>query len=104
MAGFILLLNVVGWGVLALFVVPRHYQLGATGAYGMGLGVTALTLGMRPAFDADHIAAIDSTTRKLMSDGPRPLSVGFWFSLGRSPPRLVLCPPAPRGVRPPAAH
>ncbi len=39
---------------------------------------------MRHAFDADHIAAIDNTTRKLMSEGQRPLSVGFWFSLGHS--------------------
>ena len=39
---------------------------------------------MRHAFDADHIAAIDNTTRKLMADGRRPLSVGFWFSLGHS--------------------
>jgi nickel/cobalt transporter (NiCoT) family protein len=39
---------------------------------------------MRHAFDADHIAAIDNTTRKLMSEGRRPLSVGFWFSLGHS--------------------
>jgi high-affinity nickel-transport protein len=48
------------------------------------MGVTAYTLGMRHAFDADHIAAIDNTTRKLMSEGQRPLSVGFWFSLGHS--------------------
>ena len=46
--------------------------------------MTAYTLGMRHAFDADHIAAIDNTTRKLMSEGKRPLSVGFWFSLGHS--------------------
>jgi high-affinity nickel-transport protein len=46
--------------------------------------VTAYTLGMRHAFDADHIAAIDNTTRKLMNEGQRPLSVGFWFSLGHS--------------------
>jgi high-affinity nickel-transport protein len=39
---------------------------------------------MRHAFDADHIAAIDNTTRKLMSEGKRPLSVGFWFSLGHA--------------------
>jgi high-affinity nickel-transport protein len=39
---------------------------------------------MRHAFDADHIAAIDNTTRKLMSEGKRPVSVGFWFSLGHS--------------------
>ena len=46
--------------------------------------MTAYTLGMRHAFDADHLAAIDNTTRKLMADGQRPLSVGFWFSLGHS--------------------
>ena len=46
--------------------------------------MTAYTLGMRHAFDADHIAAIDNTTRKLMPEGKRPLSVGFWFSLGHS--------------------
>ncbi|HWD78181.1 MAG TPA: HoxN/HupN/NixA family nickel/cobalt transporter, partial [Kribbella sp.] len=43
------------------------------------------------AFDADHIAAIDNTTRKLMADGRRPLSVGFWFSLGHSSVVFVLC-------------
>jgi high-affinity nickel-transport protein len=46
--------------------------------------MTAYTLGLRHAFDADHIAAIDNTTRKLMSDGKRPLGVGFFFSLGHS--------------------
>ena len=50
----------------------------------MGVGVTAYTLGLRHAFDADHITAIDNTTRKLMAEGRRPLSVGFWFSLGHS--------------------
>ncbi len=50
----------------------------------MGIGVTAYTLGLRHAFDADHITAIDNTTRKLMAEGRRPLSVGFWFSLGHS--------------------
>ncbi|HET6711284.1 MAG TPA: HoxN/HupN/NixA family nickel/cobalt transporter, partial [Amycolatopsis sp.] len=56
MGGFILLLNVVGWGVLTAFVVPHHYALGTSGVFGIGLGVTAFTLGMRHAFDADHIA------------------------------------------------
>ena len=46
--------------------------------------MTAYTLGLRHAFDADHIGAIDNTTRKLMSDGQRPLGVGFFFSLGHS--------------------
>src|ERR1700744_203294 len=76
-------LTVIGWGVLIVFVVPGHYSLG-TKTFGIGIGITAYTLGMRHAFDADHIAAIDNTTRKLMADGQRPLSVGFWFSLGHS--------------------
>ncbi|VVJ22900.1 HoxN/HupN/NixA family nickel/cobalt transporter [Amycolatopsis camponoti] len=99
MAGFILLLNVVGWVVLAVFVAPRHYALGASGVFGIGLGVTAFTLGMRHAFDADHIAAIDNTTRKLMADGQRPLSVGFWFSLGHSTIVFALCLLLSLGVR-----
>jgi nickel/cobalt transporter (NiCoT) family protein len=84
MASFVLLLHLLGWGVLALIVAPEHYRLNGTTVFGIGLGVTAYTLGMRHAFDADHIAAIDNTTRKLMADGKRPLSVGFWFSLGHS--------------------
>src|SRR4051794_39862660 len=75
MAAFILLLHVVGWGVLAGIVEPAHYVVGSNGAiFGVGLGVTAYTLGMRHAFDADHIAAIDNTTRKLMAEGKRPVS------------------------------
>jgi len=84
MASFILLLHFVGFGVLAGIVAPRNYHLGESGIYSIGLGLTAYLLGMRHAFDADHIAAIDNTTRKLMADGKRPLSVGFWFSLGHS--------------------
>jgi high-affinity nickel-transport protein len=84
MAGFILLLHVLGWGVLAGVVAPQHYQISSTQVLGVGLGLTAYTLGMRHAFDADHIAAIDNTTRKLMAEGRRPVSVGFWFSLGHS--------------------
>ncbi|MEV1023320.1 HoxN/HupN/NixA family nickel/cobalt transporter [Streptomyces sp. NPDC050264] len=76
-------LHVVAFGVLFLLVVPEHYEVGNK-AFGIGLGVTAYTLGMRHAFDADHIAAIDNTTRKLMADGKRPVSVGFWFALGHS--------------------
>ncbi|GAA1967117.1 HoxN/HupN/NixA family nickel/cobalt transporter [Catenulispora subtropica] len=83
MFGFIALLHAIGWGLLVAVVVPGHYKVGG-GLFGVGTGVTAYTLGMRHAFDADHIAAIDNTTRKLMADGKRPLSVGFWFSLGHS--------------------
>ena len=61
-----------------------HYHIGKTTVFGVGTGALAYTLGMRHAFDADHIAAIDNTTRKLVGEGKRPLSVGFFFSLGHS--------------------
>ena len=70
-------------GLLAL-AVSRHLSLGHAGVFGAGLGITAYTLGLRHAFDADHVAAIDNATRKLMADGKRPLGVGFFFSLGHS--------------------
>jgi high-affinity nickel-transport protein len=76
-------LNVLGWGLLAA-ALGGHYHVSRTGLFGVGTGVLAYTLGMRHAFDADHIAAIDNTTRKLVGDGQRPLSVGFFFSLGHS--------------------
>jgi len=84
LAGVILALHVVGFATLFGLVVPQGFSLGAEGVFGVGLGLTAYTLGLRHAFDADHIAAIDNTTRKLMSEGQRPLSVGFFFSLGHS--------------------
>src|SRR5215475_828319 len=83
MASTVIALHVVGWVTLLAIVVPGHYSIG-TQTFGAGIGLTAYTLGMRHAFDADHISAIDNTTRKLMADGKRPLSVGFWFSLGHS--------------------
>ncbi|MFJ5530213.1 HoxN/HupN/NixA family nickel/cobalt transporter [Streptomyces sp. NPDC093261] len=89
MAAFVLALHVIGWFTLVGIVAPEHYKVG-TGYFGVGIGVTAYTLGMRHAFDADHIAAIDNTTRKLMGEGRRPLSVGFWFSLGHSSVVFVL--------------
>ena len=70
-------------GFAALFL-PSQLHLGNAGVLTLGIGVTAYTLGLRHAFDADHISAIDNTTRKLMAEGKRPLSVGFWFSLGHS--------------------
>jgi nickel/cobalt transporter (NiCoT) family protein len=81
----ILALHVIGFGVFIAFVVPYHYK-----GLGIGVSVLAYTLGLRHAFDADHIAAIDNTTRKLMNErrgvegSKRPLSVGYWFSLGHS--------------------
>jgi nickel/cobalt transporter (NiCoT) family protein len=99
MAGFIAALHVVGWGTLLLVVAPAHYRVGTAGVFGVGLGITAYALGMRHAFDADHIAAIDNTTRKLMADRQRPLSVGFWFSLGHSSVVFGLCFLLGLGVR-----
>lgn len=84
MAGVVLLLHVFGWGVLVFGVAPQHITLGSAGVFGVGLGVTAYLLGVRHAFDADHIAVIDNTTRKLVGEGTRSLSSGFWFSLGHS--------------------
>ncbi|MGH3439661.1 MAG: HoxN/HupN/NixA family nickel/cobalt transporter [Sciscionella sp.] len=94
----IALLHIVAWGVLLLAVVPNHYTMGAK-VFGLGLGVTAYTLGMRHGFDADHIAAIDNTTRKLLADGKRPVSAGFWFALGHSTVVLVLAALIALGAR-----
>jgi nickel/cobalt transporter (NiCoT) family protein len=84
MAAVVIGLHVLGFFLLFAFVVPHHFELGDAGIFGVGLGLTAYTLGLRHAFDADHIGAIDNTTRKLMTDGQRPLSLGFFFSLGHS--------------------
>ncbi len=83
MAVTIVLLNVFGWAMLAA-AVSGHYRVSGNKIFGFGTGILAYTLGMRHAFDADHIAAIDNTTRKLIQDGKRPLSVGYFFSLGHS--------------------
>ena len=91
MAGTILLLHVVGWGVLAFILVPQNLHTSSTQVFGMGIGIGAYLLGMRHAFDVDHIAAIDCTTRKLIGQGLRPISVGFWFSLGHSTVVFGLC-------------
>ena len=99
MGSFILFLHVVGWGLLFFLVAPHHYDLGQKGVFGAGIGMTVYLLGMRHAFDADHLAAIDNTTRKLMTDGQRPVSVGFWFSLGHSSVVFGLCVALTLGLR-----
>ena len=70
----------------AFVYLPHHYTGEITGGALLftGLAITAYILGIRHGFDADHIAAIDNTTRKLLNDGKRPLTVGTWFSLGHS--------------------
>ena len=77
-------LHALGFFIFFAFVVPSHYK-----GLGIGVSVLAYTLGLRHAFDADHISAIDNTTRKVMSerrgtDKPRPLAFGYFFSLGHS--------------------
>jgi high-affinity nickel-transport protein len=114
MLAFILALNVAGWGIYVLYVMPHHFVYkGEGGSAGLGVGIgvaiTAWFLGFRHAFDADHISCIDNTTRKLMADGSRlpggrppvppgacpieeppyrtgnrPLGTGFFFSFGHS--------------------
>jgi high-affinity nickel-transport protein len=114
MLAFILALNVLGWGIYVLYVMPHHFVYrGEGGSAGLGVGIgvaiTAWFLGFRHAFDADHISCIDNTTRKLMADGShlpggrppvppgacpmeepkyrtgnRPLGTGFFFSFGHS--------------------
>jgi high-affinity nickel-transport protein len=79
----ILAINGLGWGIFFFAVEPNHFRYSGLGV-GLGVALTAWTLGARHAFDADHISAIDNTTRKLMSDGKRPLSTGFFFALGHS--------------------
>jgi len=91
-------LNVAGWALLAA-AVGGHYRITNTEIFGFGTGALAYTLGMRHAFDADHIAAIDNTTRKLVGDGKRPLSVGFFFSLGHSSVVFVLAVLLNFGIR-----
>ena len=83
MFGFIALLHISG-ALLMWAATSGNYKLADGSVFGWGTAALAYTLGMRHAFDADHISAIDNTTRKLMADGQRPLGVGFFFSLGHS--------------------
>ena len=83
MAAVVLALNALGWGIFVFAVLPQHFRYARLGV-GLGVAFTAWTLGARHAFDADHISAIDNTTRKLLGDGGRPLGTGFFFSLGHS--------------------
>jgi len=96
MGSVVVLLHVVGFGILLGAVAPQHLLLGGDHpVFTVGVGLLAYTFGLRHAFDPDHIAAVDNTTRKLVADAhaieaetgraqQRPLSVGFWFSLGHA--------------------
>ena len=74
----VFLINALGWGLVSYSVFVDHSRLT------IAIGLTAWSLGLRHAFDADHISAIDNVTRKLLADGKRPMGVGFFFSLGHS--------------------
>src|SRR5438105_12784248 len=80
--GGVVTLHVLGWGAL--------FAYGLSHPAFLALGGVAYTFGLRHAFDADHISAIDNTTRKLLQDGKRPMGVGFFFSLGHSSVVLVI--------------
>ncbi|HWB22271.1 MAG TPA: HoxN/HupN/NixA family nickel/cobalt transporter [Gaiellaceae bacterium] len=80
--GVVALLHLAGWG-LFLFYIGANPALS-------GLGLLAYTFGLRHAFDADHIAAIDNTARRLVRERERSLGVGFFFSLGHSTIVFVL--------------
>lgn len=87
MYGFIAALHVIGWGLFIHYnsITEYHNLSDSSGTLlYAGAGVLAYTFGLRHAFDADHISAIDDTTRYLLQKGRRPLAVGLFFSLGHS--------------------
>jgi nickel/cobalt transporter (NiCoT) family protein len=83
------LLHLAGFGTFFAFIEPAHLELGSS-VFGVGLALTAYILGVKHAFDADHIAAIDNTTRKLVDRGRPAAGVGLFFSLGHSTVVFVL--------------
>lgn len=88
-------LHLIGWGTLMMLVVPLGISFGPENSSAplaaVGVGLTAYGLGMRHAFDADHIAAIDNTTRRLIAQGRPSGTVGFWFSMGHCTVVFSLC-------------
>jgi len=79
--GFIAFLHLLGWGLYLRYAADYPALI--------GLGFVAYMFGLRHAFDADHIAAIDDTVRYMLQKGTKPLGIGFFFSLGHS--TVVLC-------------
>lgn len=81
---YALILGATAFGFVAAFIIGQLSPVLA------GLGLVAYAFGLRHGVDADHIVAIDNTTRKLLQDGQRPFTVGMWFSLGHSAVVFVL--------------
>ncbi len=91
--GVVLFLHIAGWGLFVYFNSNPQYH-GLTNSSGAlvyaGAGALAYSFGLRHAFDADHIAAIDDTTRLMLAKGKKPLAIGLFFSLGHSTIVLAL--------------
>src|SRR5208282_1021476 len=86
--GLIVTIYAIIIGVTVISFIAAFYVGIAYAALG-GLGLVCYVLGLRHGADADHISAIDNTTRKLLQEDKRPLTVGTWFSLGHS--TIVVC-------------
>jgi high-affinity nickel-transport protein len=80
----VIALHLVGWGALFAAVLPAQVSAGGDAGLLLALALSAYALGVRHAFDADHIAAIDNATRQLLSRGRQTVSTGFWFAMGHS--------------------
>ena len=91
--GTVVFLHILGWGLFAHFNSnPQYNQItdGSGALIYAGAGALAYGFGLRHAFDADHIVAIDDTTRIMLAKGKKPLGVGLFFSLGHSTVVLAL--------------
>jgi high-affinity nickel-transport protein len=90
----VIFLHVAGWGLFFHYNSNPAYS-SLTNSSGAliyaGAGALAYSFGLRHAFDADHIAAIDDTTRLMLAKGKKPLAVGLFFSLGHSTIVMTLC-------------
>ncbi|HTT73294.1 MAG TPA: HoxN/HupN/NixA family nickel/cobalt transporter [Thermoplasmata archaeon] len=75
---YVAIVGATALGLAATFLIGQTYGIF------IGLGILCYTLGLRHGVDADHICAIDNTTRKLLQQGQKPYTVGTWFSLGHS--------------------
>jgi len=85
--GTVLGLHIIGWGLFSYYNSDPAYHSITDGSGGLiyaGAGALAYSFGLRHAFDADHISAIDDTTRLMLAKGKKPLGVGLFFSLGHS--------------------
>jgi high-affinity nickel-transport protein len=91
--GTVVFLHILGWGLFAHFNSDPQYNQITDGGGALiyaGAGALAYGFGLRHAFDADHIVAIDDTTRIMLAKGKKPLGVGLFFSLGHSTVVLAL--------------